>query len=61
MKIYFEFETNELLKNCSNCPVSYYETSDVGEYLYCVLLSNIRDEQVEGYFDKRREDCPLKF
>ena len=60
MKIFFEFETDEMPKNCFNCPVCYYETDDSGENLYCVLLSNIKTEQIEGYFTERRKDCPLK-
>ena len=55
MKIFFELETIETPNNCSKCPIGYYETN------YCVLLSYIKNEQVEGDFTKRRKDCPLKF
>jgi hypothetical protein len=60
LKIILELEIKELPKSCLYCPICYYEVDDNEEYLYCVVLSNLKNEQIEGSFIKRREDCPLK-
>jgi hypothetical protein len=58
MKILYELDN--LPNTCSKCPLSQYEVDDNGEYLYCVPLTNTRNEQIDGDFLKRRKDCPLK-
>ena len=45
---------------CLSCPVAWYETEDDGERLLCLPLSDFYDEDVDGEFLKRRDDCPLK-
>lgn len=58
MKIVFEL--NEMPKTCLECLLSNYETTDDGEYIYCIPLCNINKDSIEGEFLKKREDCPLK-
>lgn len=45
---------------CLSCPVAWYETGDDGERLLCLPLSEVYEEDVDGEFLKRRDDCPLK-
>lgn len=53
-------ELNEMPNNCLDCPINGYETNENGELLYCVFLSALKGEYIEGAFLNRRIDCPLK-
>jgi hypothetical protein len=59
MKIIYELK--ELPETCYDCPLAYYETNDDGENLYCMPLSHESEENIDGYFNQRRDDCPLKY
>ncbi|PYG86717.1 hypothetical protein LY28_02743 [Ruminiclostridium sufflavum DSM 19573] len=41
--------------NCLTCTISYYETSDIREELFCPVLG----VEIENYVE-RHKDCPLK-
>lgn len=58
MKIILEID--KVPNNCLECPINVYETNEQGEVLYCVYLSSLKGEFVNGEFLKRRDDCPLK-
>ncbi len=58
MKIIFEL--NNLPENCYDCPLSYYESNDDGEDLYCLPLSHQSEDMIDGNMYQRRNDCPLK-
>lgn len=46
-------ELNKIPENCLKCPISFYESGDDGESLYCPLT----DE--DGNYLERPKNCPI--
>ena len=41
-------------ENCLKCKISFYETCDAGEYLFCPLVEK------DGGYLARLPDCPIE-
>lgn len=50
----------DLPDNCLKCPLGDYESGDDEESLFCIPLTSFSKYIVEGDYQKRRADCPLK-